>query len=368
MSHIPSRLKNALISATLGLAIGVTSTAAFTAGTTIADIRLQPDQQVFIRCNGEALSVYSNGDKSIRRVACPADALPWPEPSTNPEPDPDPTTAPSPTVAPTPDPTVAPTPTPTVAPTPTPTPPPTPEPTQTPSGTVVPATSGALASAISNAPSGSKLLLRGGNHVLSRGITVSKSLTIENYPGEEPVITWGSSTRQDGLYFTGGPNTIRGITFKAGSGIFHDSMGSALSEVDGGHDILYEDVTFIGHANLDDHQQLLYQRYGTDVTVRNCTFIANGTDGFGFHQYPGVSANPNTIVEDSYFEGFGVSAAITTDSDITIRDNEFRNMRAAYQLRNYAAGSIVTGNHGVDVSDPNDNTSVSYTNTGNVWE
>lgn len=161
---------------------------------------------------------------------------------------------------------------------------------------------------------------------------------------------------------------MRGITFRAGSGVFHDSNGSALVECEGCHDLLLEDVTFIGHPNMDDHQQMLYQRLGRNITCRRCTFVANGTDGFGFHQYPGSSTDPQTVVEDSAFSGFTVSAAITSDSRITIRRNEFADMRAAIQLRNSAAGSSVTDNHGVNVADPYDNTAVSFTASGNTWE
>lgn len=232
-------------------------------------------------------------------------------------------------------------------------PPPPPPPT---GGIEVPAGTG-LAAAVANAPAGSTLLLRGGTHTLSGQITTSKKITIQNYPNEVPVITSSSTVRQNYLYFTGDGQTARGLTFKSGSGIFHDSMGSALAESDGSTNTLFEDCTFIGHANLDDHQQLLYQRFGTNITVRRCTFIGNGTQGFGFHQYPGTQdtrytgpVDPNTLVVDCSFEGFGSGAAgITTDSRITVRNSSFKNCsRCGIQLRNNAnvpTGSILENNH-----------------------
>lgn len=264
-------------------------------------------------------------------------------------------------------PTPAPTPTPTPVPTPTPTPVPTPTPTPVPTPTPTPACTGVadLASAISGAANGATLYLSG-TYSLAGEIDTAKSLTLQACPGGA-TITSGASVRQNYLYIQGGPFTVRGVTFAAGSGIFHDSMGSALAEVDGGHDVLFEDVTFIGSSVMDDHQQMLYQRLGNHVTCRRCTFHANGTAGFGVHQYPGASTDPVTLVVDSAFDGFGLSAAITTDSRITIDHNTFANMRAAIQLRNYAAGSMVSNNTGTSVTTPMDNTSVSFTSTNNVW-
>lgn len=214
-----------------------------------------------------------------------------------------------------------------------------------PTGTLVPAGTG-LAAAIAAATSGATLLLRGGTHLLAGKVSVAKAITIAAYPGEKPIITSSSSVRQDYLYFTGGPATIRGVSFQAGGGVFHDSMGSALAEVDGGHDVTFEDCEFIGGPNLDDHQQLLYQRLGTRTTVRRCSFYGNGSAGFGVHQYPGVTTDPVTLVEDCLFQGFGVSAAgVTTDSRITVRRGSFKDCVVAVQLRNSATGSVVDSCH-----------------------
>jgi len=248
---------------------------------------------------------------------------------------------------------------------PTPLQQPAPTPTPAPSSSASCVGVASLANAVAAAPSGSTILLSG-TYSLAGEVSTSKALTLQACPGGA-VITSSSAVRQDYLYITGGPFTVRGVTFRAGSGVFHDSNGSALSEVEGGHDVLYEDVTFVGHPNLDDHQQLLYQRLGRNVTCNRCTFVANGSQGFGFHQYPGSTTDPNTRVQGSAFSGFSVSAAITSDSRITIDGNTFSDMRAAIQLRNSAAGSIVTNNTGTSVADPYDNTAVPFTDAGNVW-
>ncbi len=237
-----------------------------------------------------------------------------------------------------------------------------------PAGTIVP-TGTNLENAMNAASNGSTLLLRGGTHLVDFA-TTSKLLTIQNYPNEIPTITSGTSVRQDYLYFTGSgrsaPITIRGITFKAGSGIFHDSMGSALSETDGADWVLYEDCTFIGDPNLDDHQQLLYQRLGKRITVRRCIFEGNGTKGFGFHQYPGSSTDPQTVVEDSIFRNIGY--ALTTDSKITVQRCRFENVpNVCIQLRNSATGSIIRDNVGVNVGTGIQNPSLAGVNTNNVW-
>jgi hypothetical protein len=215
-----------------------------------------------------------------------------------------------------------------------------PTPSPTPTSSCAPVAN--LATAIANASSGATIKV-GGTYTLTGIIRTSKALTIEACA--PTTITSGSNVRQDYLYFTGGPNVVKGVTFKAGAGNFHDSNGSALLECEGCHDLTVVDTTFIGHANLDDHQQLFYQRLGRNVTCTRCTFQANGSDGFGFHQYPGSTTNPVTVVEDSYFEGFNVNGAgVTTDSRITVRRSSFKNDYRGIQLRNSATGSVLSDN------------------------
>ena len=219
-------------------------------------------------------------------------------------------------------------------------------------GTLVAATPGALAAAVAAAADGDTLTLRGGTHLLAGIISTSKSLRFQNYTGESPVITWGASTRNDGLYFTGGVATISGITFQASAAITHDANGSAQVELDGGDGLVLIGCTFIGHANYDDHQQLVYQRLGTNIIVQECTFIANGSEGFGFHQYPGSSSDPNCLVTDCSFDGFQVSGGVTSDSRIRVEGSTFTNNNIGVQLRNDADGSIIQGNSGSPNSDP----------------
>lgn len=242
-------------------------------------------------------------------------------------------------------------------------------------GTLVAATPGALASAIAAAANGATLTLRGGDHVLGAGvgsgyggIVTSKSLTIQNYTGEVPNITWDSSTRNNGLYFTGtGPVVLSGLKFTASSATTHDSNGSAQVELDGGSNLTISDCTFIGHANMDDHQQLVYQRFGSNITVRRSVFTANGSEGFGFHQYPGTAFDPNCRVEDCTFDGFAVSGGVTTDSRITVMDSVFTDNNIAVQLRNDADGSVITGNSGGGNSQTLQNNVSGVTDSGNTW-
>lgn len=289
---------------------------------------------------------------------------PTPRPTPSPTPNPTPTPSPSPTPNPTPtaSPTPSPSPTPTRSPTPTATPTPIPTPTPSPTGSCVGVSN--LATAIANAANGSTIKLSG-TYVLTGMITTGKSLTIEACPGGA-TITRAAGQRQDYLYSTGGPFIVRGVTFRANSGRFDDSSGSALLECDGCHDMLVEDTTFIGYDNMADRQQLFYQRFGTNVTCRRCTFLGGntvtngvwdgGTEGFGFHQYPGTQdtrytgpLDPNTLIVDSYFEGFGnQGAGITTDSRITVRNSSFKNSYLGIQLRNNAnvpTGSVLENNH-----------------------
>lgn len=211
---------------------------------------------------------------------------------------------------------------------------------------------GQLASKISNAAPGTTLYLRGGQH-LSGQININKALGLTNYPSEHPIITHPTG-RPDFLYFQGGNNTISNIEFKSGTVGYGDSMGSAMSESDGSNTTLWENCTFTGDPAMTDLQQMLYLRFGNDLTVRGCTFNANGTDGFGVHVYPGSAGEHNIIVENCTFVGFGVSAAITASSKVTIRNCTFINCRNAVQLRDQASGSIIVNNNGTNITTPLD--------------
>lgn len=252
-------------------------------------------------------------------------------------------------------------------------------------GTVVPATPGALAAAIAAASNGDTLTLRGGAHVLGSGLTgspafnyggisTSKYLTIQNYVDETPVITWAAGVRNNGLYFTGsaGPIVVDGIVFQATSTITHDPNGSAMLESDGCDDLSVINCTFIGHSSYDDRQQLFYQRFGTNINCINCVFDANGSDGFGFHQYPeDTGGDPNCLVQGCEFSDFLVSGGVTSDSIITVDDCVFQNNNIGVQLRNGAVGSTITGNSGSGNDQPlqlnSPVNSGNITQSGNTW-
>lgn len=248
-------------------------------------------------------------------------------------------------------------------------------------GTIVYANPGELAAAIAAASNGDTLTLKGGNHVLGSGLTgssafnyggisTSKYLTIQNFTGESPVITWAAGVRNNGLYFTGssGPILLDGIAFQATSTVTHDSNGSAMLELDGGDDLTVVNCTFTGHSSYDDRQQLFYQRLGTNIQVSDCTFIANGSDGFGFHQYPADPVNPNCVVQNSSFEGFLVSGGVTSDSTITVDNCVFNNNNIAVQLRNDADNSVITNNSGTGNDETlQNNGCTGVTDSGNTW-
>jgi hypothetical protein len=256
--------------------------------------------------------------------------------------------------------------------------------------TLVPATDGSLASAIAAASDGDTLLLRGGNHVLGvglsgapatnyGGIVTTKKLTIKNYPGESPVITWASLVRNNGLYFQGtaGTRLVQGIRFLGTeSAVGQDANGSAQLESDGCNGLTVDQCIFDGADIYDDHQQLFYQRLGRNITCTDCTFNGNGSGGFGFHQYPeDVGVDPVTLVQGCTFNAFALSGGVTTDSKITVDASHFYNNHIGVQLRNGAVGSVITGNDGtgntvasgtpLQVNAPV--TLGNITNTGNTW-
>jgi Right handed beta helix region len=283
-------------------------------------------------------------------------------------------TAPAGPVIATPGSTAVPSASPTAVPAPTATPGPTASqaPTATPgvSGTIVPATTGALAASIAAASDGATLVLRGGEHVNGL-ISTGKSLTIRAYPGETPVIT-NPTSRPDYLYLTGGPVLVSGITFRMGvdAPTFDDSMGSALTEVvSGGHDVTYEQCTFVGNPNASGRQHLLYVAGNTGtVTVRDSVFDYNGGKGSGVHAYhdPGASL---TVVGNT-FRDFAYEAAVLIDqtgSGKVVSANTFYDSNIAVQHVK-SDGTSVTSNTGYRVRTGIDvRSSTNLIVSGNVW-
>lgn len=254
-------------------------------------------------------------------------------------------------------------------------------PIEPPAGTQVAAGTG-LAAAIAAASNGATLLLRGGTHTIGSGLSgspaanyagiiTSRYMTIKNYPGETPVVTWAADVRNNGFYFTGsaGPILVQGISFLATSTVTNDANGCAMIESDGCDDLTIDACTFTGNASWDDHQQLVYQRLGTNITVTDSTFSANGSDGFGFHQYPeDTGGDPVTLVSGCLFEDFAVSGGVTSDSVITVDGCTFNDNNIAVQLRNGADNSVITNNDGTgNTTELQLNGCTGVTDSGNTW-
>lgn len=220
-----------------------------------------------------------------------------------------------------------------------------PAPTE-PTGTVLPAGT-SLATAIANVAPGGTLVLRGGTYEVPSMIVTAKSFGLVAYPGETPVIT--GAGRPDYLYFRGGPNLVRGITFKAGGGTYDDSMGSACVEADTGcHDLTVEGCTFLGHAAMSGRQQLLYVSSSVGpIAVTGCTFDGLQTRGSGVHCYhdPGPAG---ITVSGCTFRNFAYEAAVLVDqlaSDVLVESNRIDNANIAIQYRK-SLGAVIRNNTG----------------------
>lgn len=203
-----------------------------------------------------------------------------------------------------------------------------------PEGTEVAATPGALAAAVAAASNGDTLLLRGGDHVISTttsgssiGITTSKSLTLQNYPGETPRLINVSTGRPNLLYLQGGPFTIRGLIFEGDGPTFDDSSGSALLEFDvNSHDVIVEDCQFIGTSAMSTRQHLLYVAASDGpFEVFNCIFDGGGMGGSGFHCFHDPGPDGIYFHDNELFD-FPTEAAIVQDQTGANVIYEFNNL------------------------------------------
>lgn len=248
-------------------------------------------------------------------------------------------------------------------------PPPVIPPVIPPTGTLVPATSGALAAAITAAAAGATLLLRGGDHVITANQYVRKSLTLRAYPGEAPVIT-AVSMRPNYLYFTAGTSLVAGVGFRVGAATpaFDDSMGSAVTEAQGGAKVTYEDCWFEGNANMVSRQQIIYGYEASDITVRRCRIDGKGGHAGGVHCYhdPGgvLLVEDSTIVNTT-----GVGVVIDqTGLRATVRRNVFDNIGYAAIQHVKSGGSTVIDNRGTRCArGVQDKMGSNLTQSGNVW-
>jgi hypothetical protein len=181
-----------------------------------------------------------------------------------------------------------------------------------PNGIEVPV--GTLKAKLAAAKDGDVFLLRGGDHAAPFLISKRK-VTIQNWPGEVPVLT--TPGRPDLLYLENDA-VVRGITFRSQSTGFDDSQGAALSEVRSPSNsiglVWYDGCTFIGTSKMATREQLLYiaEKSGhgiNEVRVTNCTFDGAGTKGYGIHPYSGPT--PKAVnISGSTFRNFATNAAV----------------------------------------------------------
>jgi len=180
-----------------------------------------------------------------------------------------------------------------------------------PNGIEVPV--GTLKTKLAAAKDGDVFLLRGGDHA-APFIIVTKKVTIQNWPGEVPVLT--NPGRPDFLYLETDA-VIRGITFRSQSTGFDDSQGAALSEVRSPTVpiglVWYDGCTFLGTSKMVSREQLVYiadkGKPITEVRFTNCTFDGQGSNGYGIHPYAGPSPK-NINVTDCTFRNLDTNAAV----------------------------------------------------------
>ena len=193
-------------------------------------------------------------------------------------------------------------------------PPPPPPPPVEPPPNGIEVRPGELKAKLAASKDGDVFLLRGGTHDAPFLISKRK-VTIQNWPGEVPVLT--TPGRPDLLYLEN-DTVVRGITFLSKSTGFDDSQGAALSEVRSPSNsiglVWYDHCTFIGTSKMATREQLLYiaEKSGHaigEVRVTDCTFDGAGTKGYGIHPYSGPS--PKAVnVSGSTFKNFATNAAV----------------------------------------------------------
>lgn len=191
---------------------------------------------------------------------------------------------------------------------------------------------GSLKQAIADAVNGDVLLLRGGDH-LAPFLIVKKKITLQNWPGEKPVLT--APGRPDFLYFES-DGVARGLTFKSQSTGFDDTQGAALSETRSPTSniglVWYDDCDWIGTAKMASREQLLYLADKGNVIQEiritgGSMDMANGA-GYGVHPYAGPSPKVITI-SGTAFRNFKVNAAVTNWANacfITVDRCSFANV------------------------------------------
>jgi len=161
---------------------------------------------------------------------------------------------------------------------------------------------------------GTTVLLHGGEYN-TPFLIVRRKVTLQNFPGEVPVLTCGG--RPDILYHeTDG--VVRGLTIRSQSTGFDDSQGAALLEVRSPTVpiglVWYDNVNLVGTSKMSTREQFLYMRdMGraiAEVRVTGGDWDGAGTQGYGTHPYSGPSPNALTI-DGTTFRNFPRNAAVS---------------------------------------------------------
>lgn len=208
------------------------------------------------------------------------------------------------------------------------TPPPPPPPP--PSGINVPATAGALKTAVAGAHSGDIFIPAAGTHTYTT--TLGQAYTgVKVYPSVDNVVINGPGAILSPSGLADGVDILADGTQLLGSqasplevranpaGPTSDANGSGLINITGlsqwvGADsptsnVLIQDVILRGAPIMNVAQHLVYASGRLlNITMRRVQLIANGSKGFGFHDYhadAGASPSDNYLFEDCVFDGFG---------------------------------------------------------------
>lgn len=214
-----------------------------------------------------------------------------------------------------------------------------------------------LAYAVTVVSPGDTIFMRGGTHLMhevyvdrnrGRGGAPGQYLTIKAYPGEEPILEYGSRrliiwadyVRVEGLYFTGTEDLWRCDAFGTGLQIVNNKFVGPQPQFGaietGGTDILIEgnEIRLESGGNTRDHG--IYVHAGENITIRNN--IIAGSQGYGLHVFDQPKSGgtdtlvlKNFVIEDNVIQESrtraGIIVAKTDDNgqvrieNLTIQNN-----------------------------------------------
>jgi hypothetical protein len=196
----------------------------------------------------------------------------------------------------------------------------------------VPATSGSLKTAVAGASSGQTFVAAAGDHAFASGIGYANSVRI-NYTvdgvtiyGPDAIlkpqaIANGISILGDNCVVRGEPGHPIVVTASSSAGGPATPDGSGLININGNpannpdsdgaevRNTLIQDFALNGVSLMDTSQQMLYVNGAAiGLTLRRGVFNANGSQGFGLHQYhAGAVPSDLFVFEDLDFHGFGAA-------------------------------------------------------------